>query len=155
MLEKTLSSMLDKKVPADTVFLNSAMDGYIRCQKPLYAVRLYMRMSKSTGSEAVDRALSRHIERDAKNVYNDFKFTSEGDLFANMRSFNTLLKALRDLGEDGYQATVEIIDAMKSCELDVDVISLNTMVDICVQNGRIQLAEEVCLVYDEILLIFF
>lgn len=101
MLQKTLSSVMDKKVPADLVFVNSAMDGYIRCQKPLYAVRLFMYLPKSSGLNVVDRALSKHVERNIENVHNYFDFRSKGDLLANMRSFNTLLKALRDLGEDG------------------------------------------------------
>ena len=143
MLEKTFSSVLSNKIPADTVFLNSAMDGYIRCQRPLSAVRLYRYLSQSSGSEIVDKALSKHVDRNSQNVYNRFDFASKGGLVANMRSFNILLKALRDLGEDGFKATVEIIEAMKSSALDVDVISLNTLVDICVQNDKVEFAEEV------------
>jgi pentatricopeptide repeat protein len=143
MLEKTLSAAYQRQVKADNVYINSAMDAYIRCKQPLSAVRLYRQMLRAPETDPIERALARHVDSENIRMPSFAYLDDDKSLVTNIRSFNTLLKALRDLGKDGYKAAIQIIEAIEPAALNIDVVSLNTLVDICVLNGGIRRAEQV------------
>ena len=94
-------------------------------------------------SSKIDYILDKSFGLDIKRYIHSYE--GEKDLRPNVRTFNTLLKALRNAGYPGYQASLKIIDLMTKVKLDLDTISLNTLVDICSINGNTDLAQVVCI----------
>lgn len=124
------------------------MDAYIRAGYPTAAVRLFGSLLRANDKglteslKKVEDILFDHFDMPRDDSFQLVEHNFRARIKPNTRTFNTLLKALRSLGRAGYMSTLDIIDAMIQIEFTtVDTITLNTLVDICTQNGGIEEAE--------------
>jgi len=66
---------------------------------------------------------------------------SGNKLIPNVRTFNTLLKGLKQFGKNSFIYTQDVLQEMKNCQVLPDSITINTIVDIGVDNGYLEKAE--------------
>ena len=147
MIDKIINT--NKHIDVDIILINTCMDAYIRAGHPTSAIRLFgsllraHRRNRLTQSlQNVEDILYNHFEMPNKSDFKQVEHNFHNKMEPNTRSFNILLKALRSTHRAGYMATLDILDAMAQTNFTtVDSITLNTLVDICTQNGGIEEAE--------------
>jgi uncharacterized protein YqgV (UPF0045/DUF77 family) len=71
------------------------------------------------------------------------KVFADSNIRPNTRSFNTLLKALRGSGEGSFQRCMELVESMRKLGLQPDSVTVNTLVDASVMDGKFEAAEQV------------
>lgn len=64
----------------------------------------------------------------------------------NIRTYNTLLKALKQL--KNFEKCMEVIRNMKKQGIQPDSVTINTLVDAAVSSGNLYIAEDVSLLSD-------
>ena len=147
MIENILHTINKKTIPIDIVLMNAAMDAFIEANNPLSAVRLFQYLSHECNlngqpvSKKIDEILTHSFNLDPHRI--SCFYQKENLIAPNIKTFNILLKALRELGPLGYRTTLKIIDLSKESEFEMDTISLNILVDICCTNGNTKLALQV------------
>ena len=146
MIDNILTT--EKRTEIDIIFINACMDAYIRAGYPTSALRLFGSLLRSNEKglteslKKVEDILFDHFDMPRDDSFQLVEHNFRARMEPNTRTFNTLLKALRSSGRAGYMSTLDIIDAMIQMEFTtVDTITLNTLVDICTQNGGIEEAE--------------
>ena len=147
MIENILHNINAKNIPIDIVLMNAAMDAFIEANEPHSAVRLFQYLSHECNmngqpiSKKIDEILTQSFNLDPHRI--SYFYQKENSISPNIKTFNILLKALRELGPLGYRTTLKIIDLSKDTEFEMDSISLNILVDICCTNGNTKLALKV------------
>jgi pentatricopeptide repeat protein len=63
------------------------------------------------------------------------------NLRPNIRTYNTLLKALRRF--KNFDKCMEVIRSMKKQNIQPDTVTINTLVDAAVSTGNLYIAEDV------------
>ena len=61
----------------------------------------------------------------------------------NVRSYNTLLKAIKGSGGGSFERCMDIVQTMQRQGIQPDSVTINTLVDVSVNSGNLQAAEEV------------
>lgn len=61
----------------------------------------------------------------------------------NVRTFNIVLKVLREMKSNSYLYCADIINDMKLINVNPDSITINTVIDIAVLEDRFEIANEV------------
>lgn len=60
----------------------------------------------------------------------------------NVRSYNTLLKALKGSGIGSFERCMDVVSTMRRQGIPPDSVTLNTLVDVSVSSGNLQAAED-------------
>jgi pentatricopeptide repeat protein len=146
MIDKTLLHCASRGVIPDTVLLNVAMDAYIRCKLFSQAAALFDIGVRSAGSNLdVNALLAKRmgsvelsqVENDIMDYFFAFKVK------ANTRSFNTMLKGIRDHPkEDSFALCMKLyLELQNTATLKPDSVTLNTVIDAAVTDGHFEAAE--------------
>jgi PPR repeat family len=69
------------------------------------------------------------------------KAFSNKNLRPNIRTYNTVLKALR--GYTGFEKCMDVIRIMKANDIDPDTVTMNTLIDAAVVSGNLEIANDV------------
>ena len=77
----------------------------------------------------------------------------DGKVRPNVRSYNTLLKAIKGSGGGSFERCMDIILTMQRQGIQPDSVTINTLVDVSVNSGNLQAAEEVSEVSSTILVV--
>lgn len=134
-------------VKVDLIFLHTAMDAYIRCRNFDKALRLFLviRPEFILQSQHWKMTSSTTHSSSAQFITEDLKIFQNKDngvlLKPNIRTFNILLKGLKQFGKDSFSYTQDVLVEMKNCNISPDSITINTMVDIGVGAGFLDRAE--------------
>jgi len=122
------------------------LDAYIRCGHPEKSVQMFFYISDNFLDESLrfDEHLAKHrmfnsdsLSNFEKKIYSMFR---NSGLIANVRTYNTILKALRALGPGTYNVCIKIMDRMGDLGISPDSITVNTVIDACVQMGDLHTA---------------
>lgn len=157
----------------DIVLVNSILDAYIRCGESTlyrdestsssngYGEGVYNGNTARSKAWYLFRTLMGQPTPDTPALPKELRlFAQYSTIFApgssddilggrtqlrpNIRTYNTMLKALRGSPVDSYE---KLVNGMLENGLSPDSITVNTLVDACVQVGRLDLAE--ALLYGE------
>jgi len=148
MINRILNEVASRDLIVDTIFINTAMDAYIRAGDPLPAIELFasilaLRASwAAPGENQLQAILEKHFIVGNSRTSRMHEYCGIENVTPNVRTFNTLLKALRSCELVGYRCCVDIAAAITSAHISFDTISVNTLVDIFVQSGDFKSAEE-------------
>lgn len=111
-----------------------------RCGRTQKAIDLF---------DAVISKPDNNINSDKKSYSNKEKneiieiskaFTNK-NLKPNIRTYNTVLKALR--GYTGFEKCMDVIRIMKANDIDPDTVTMNTLIDAAVVSGNLEIANDV------------
>jgi PPR repeat family len=103
--------------------------------------------------DAVISKADDNINKDKKSYSNKEKsdiieiskaFTNK-NLRPNIRTYNTVLKALR--GYTGFEKCMDVIRIMKANNVDPDTVTMNTLIDAAVVSGNLEMANDVSQLY--------
>lgn len=149
MIDKVLQWCDHKAVVADVILLNSAIDAYINCgsitkaQDIFHIIVTAAAAHNDDDDDIKDNAISStRYQKAMRELHLGFMINSK--IVANVRTYNTLLKSYRGIGDNDFQQSLDIIDHMQMHRIQPNTITLNTLIDVCVTTNRLTEAEEVC-----------
>lgn len=95
----------------------------------------------SAEDEEINNDKNRYSNKDRNEIQRLSKtFTNHG-LKPNIRTYNTVLKALR--GHKSFEKCLGVVQSMRKNEIQPDSVTVNTLVDAAVITGNLEIAEDV------------
>lgn len=171
MVDRILLECLKYAIKPDIILFNGAIDAYIRyvtaalhlcCRYCLTKINdsvitalnlLFDRCGRTQKAiDLFDAVISKpdnNINNDKKSYSNKEKneiieiskaFTNK-NLQPNIRTYNTVLKALR--GYTGFEKCMDVIKTMKANDINPDTVTMNTLIDAAVVSGNLDIANDV------------
>ena len=140
-------------VRVDTVLLNTIIDSYIRCEKYSKAISIFLSLKtvdRTSENSAIFAAFGDEVAVEAPIC----KAASSWEVRPNVRTYNTILKCLRDTlfttgasvsgdSNNGYVSLVKsYLDLMCANGAKPDSVTMNTLIDCSVTSRQFDLAEE-------------
>ena len=107
-------------------------------------------LSTTTGSNSPTRADTRGNDY-LKALSKSF---IDGKVRPNVRSYNTLLKAIKGSGGGSFERCMDIVLTMQRQGIKPDTVTINTLVDVSVNSGNLQAAEEVSKMQEIVLVVW-
>ena len=134
------------------MLFNSALDAFIRCDRAKLAVYLFEHVALPNDDF---RFFSTPVPHDdVLDVDAIISYFKQFPILPNVRTFNILLKAMRSptvLNDDPasvLRLCFEITRLMDRLNIEPDVITMNTLIDIAVTSGNLDAAEKMIGVLD-------
>ena len=135
MVDKLLINFSLKNISVDLVMFNTVLDAYIRCGKPQKAARLFQLLSPIKFEKCIPSVDIVNIHASVVSLF------AASNLQFNVRTYNTYLKALRELGPETYQLSLDVVLEMEKIGVSADSITVNTLINACVLVGDLEGAE--------------
>ena len=121
---------------ASYAFLTS----YDRCGNPQKSIDLFDAVMSSKDDE-INNDKNRYSNKDKNEIQRLSKTFVNYNLQPNIRTYNTVLKALR--GYKSFEKCLGVVRSMRNNGIQPDSVTVNTLVDAAVITGNLEIAEDV------------
>lgn len=137
MIDNVLAAMtenMNANIQPDVVFLNTAIDAYINCGNVEKALDLFDYATyRQDNDELLGNKRMRYIRSWGCFLPNY--------IYPNVLTFNTIIKGYRNSRKSSFLIYQNLLNKMKNANINIDSITINTIIDSVVSSGDLLKAE--------------
>ena len=112
-----------------------------RCGNPQKAIDLFDSVISGEDYQEINNDKNNYSNKDKQDIIRLSMTFTNYNLKPNIRTFNTVLKAMR--GYKSFDKCMEVIRTMQKNKIQPDSVTVNTLVDCAVITGNLDIAEDV------------